>query len=49
MDLPLTAAAVYVWYYYISKKQFGGITGDLAGYFVQLLELVFLLAAAVTG
>lgn len=45
----LAAAAVYVWYYYISKKQFGGITGDLAGYFVQLLELVFLLAAAVTG
>ena len=45
----LTAAAVYIWYYYISKKQFGGITGDLAGYFVQLLELVFLLAAAVTG
>lgn len=45
----LAAAAVYIWYYYISKKQFGGITGDLAGYFVQLLELVFLLAAAVTG
>ena len=49
MDLPFEAAAVYIWYYYISKKQFGGITGDLAGYFVQLLELVFLLAAAVTG
>lgn len=45
----LAAAAVYIWYYYISKKQFGGITGDLAGYFVQLLELVFLLVAAVTG
>lgn len=45
----LLAAAVYGWYYYMSKKQFGGITGDLAGYFVQLLELVFLLGAAVTG
>lgn len=43
----LAAAVVYIWYYYISKKQFGGITGDLAGYFVQLIELVFLLVAAV--
>ena len=49
MDLPFDGGSGYIWYYYISKKQFGGITGDLAGYFVQLLELVFLLAAAVTG
>lgn len=32
-------------YYRMSKKQFGGITGDLAGYFVQISELV--MAAAV--
>ena len=43
------AAAVFGWYYYMSRKQFGGITGDLAGYFVQLCELVILLAMAVTG
>ena len=33
----------------MSRKQFGGITGDLAGYFVQLCELAVLLAMAVTG
>ncbi len=43
------AAAVFGWYYHMSRKQFGGITGDLAGYFVQLCELVILLAMAVTG
>ena len=43
------AAAVFGWYYHMSRKQFGGITGDLAGYFVQLCELAVLLAMAVTG
>ncbi len=42
------AAAVFGWYYHMSRKHFGGITGDLAGYFVQLSELVILLAMAVT-
>lgn len=41
-------AGVFAWYYRMSKKQFGGITGDLAGYFVQLCELVILAGAAVT-
>lgn len=41
------STAVYGWYYYISKKEFGGITGDLAGYFVQLLELAVLFVMAV--
>lgn len=45
----LAAAAVFGWYYHMSKKQFGGITGDLAGYFVQQAELAVLLAMAVTG
>ena len=39
---------VFVYYYVMSKKQFGGITGDLAGYFLQLCEL-FLLAAVVAA
>ncbi len=30
----------YRYYYHISVKEFGGITGDLAGYFLQLCELV---------
>ncbi len=44
----LAAAAVFWWYYHMAKKEFGGITGDLAGYFLQLCELVMIgvLAAA---
>ena len=30
----------------MSRKQFGGITGDLAGYFLQTGELAVLLTAA---
>lgn len=36
----LCAAAVFAYYYFMSKKNFGGITGDLAGYFLQVCELV---------
>lgn len=31
-----------LYYYHMSKKEFGGITGDLAGWFVQVCELVCL-------
>lgn len=41
------AAAVMIWYARMSQREFGGITGDLAGYFLQLCELVMLAAAAV--
>lgn len=41
-----TAAAVMVWYHRLSRLEFGGITGDLAGYFLQLCELLLLGAAA---
>lgn len=34
------ALAVFGWYFHMSGKEFGGITGDLAGYFLQLCELV---------
>lgn len=36
----LGAAISFAYYYYTSKKHFGGITGDVAGYFVQVCELV---------
>ena len=36
----LAADVAYGYYGYVSKKQFGGITGDLAGYFVSLAELL---------
>ena len=31
------------------KRQFGGITGDLAGYFLQICELVMLTVVAFLG
>ena len=34
-----TAAAVYGYYYNMAMRQFGGTTGDIAGFFVQVLEL----------
>ena len=38
---------MFAYHYYICKKQFGGITGDLAGYFLQLNELAILIWIAV--
>lgn len=35
----LGAAAVFVYYRVFSYRKFGGITGDLAGYFLQVCEL----------
>ena len=34
------AGIAFLYYYRMSKKQFGGITGDLAGYFLQICELL---------
>lgn len=46
----LTAALLVFFYYYrMSRKQFGGITGDLAGYFLQLCELAMLAGAVLSG
>lgn len=44
-------AAMWVWtyYYYMSKNQFGGITGELAGYFVCLCELSSVLIIGFMG
>ena len=39
------AALLALWrYYFVAKKQFGGITGDLAGWFLQRAELWMLAA-----
>ena len=40
-----TALIVFVWYHRMSVRQFGGITGDLAGWFLQLCELAMLATA----
>lgn len=36
---------VFAWYYVMAKRNFGGITGDTAGAFVQIAELASLAAA----
>lgn len=36
----LGAGGMYLYYYRMSIKKFGGITGDLAGYFLQMCELI---------
>lgn len=40
------AAAMYFWYRHIANKHFGGISGDLAGWFLCRAELWMLVAAA---
>lgn len=45
----LAGAVVFGYYYGMSKKVFGGITGDLAGYFLQLCELCMLLGVTAAG
>lgn len=42
-----THLTVFLWYYRMSVNQFGGVTGDLAGCFLQICELAGLAAAAV--
>jgi adenosylcobinamide-GDP ribazoletransferase len=40
----ITALLVFIYYKVMSKKNFGGITGDLAGYFLQMCELLMALS-----
>lgn len=40
---------VFAYYYRMSVRRFGGINGDLAGYFLCLCELMILLTEAVLG
>lgn len=45
----LSAFLVFLYYYFFSKRQFGGTTGDLAGFFLQNCELAMLLAMVIVG
>ena len=36
----LGALVSYVYYYYVSKKHFGGITNAVASFFIQVCELI---------
>ena len=44
-----TALLVFWYYHHMAMKQFGGMTGDLAGYFLQLAELAMLAAVVFAG
>ena len=43
--LVAVAASVTLYYKHMSEKQFGGVTGDLAGWYSQMLELCLTIAA----
>ncbi|WP_312428063.1 adenosylcobinamide-GDP ribazoletransferase [Lacrimispora sp.] len=46
--MTLFISILIYWYYYsMAKKEFGGITGDLAGYFLQICELALVAGLAV--
>lgn len=42
----LASHGVFAYYYYMSRKQFGGLSGDLAGWFLVQAEKWMLIAAA---
>lgn len=43
----ISALLCFTYHYYNCIKNFGGITGDLAGYFLQLCELTVLMSAVI--
>ena len=43
----ISAEAMLIYYYYMSRKEFGGVSGDLAGYFVTAAELAVAMAVAI--
>ncbi|MCC8067553.1 MAG: adenosylcobinamide-GDP ribazoletransferase [Clostridiales bacterium] len=45
----LGAALSFGWYYYRAMKYFGGINGDLAGYFLTVCELLMPLLMVITS
>lgn len=45
----VAALGSFTYYYYRSKKELGGITGDTAGYFVTVCECAMAVAAALTS
>ncbi len=45
----VAALGSFLYYYYRSKKELGGITGDTAGYFVTICECAMAVAAAIVS
>lgn len=46
LTVPAAALAVFGWYHRMAFRQFGGITGDTEGFFLQVCECAMVLAAA---
>ena len=40
---------IFIVFWHLCKKQFGGITGDLAGFFLQMTELAVLAVCTFGG
>lgn len=49
LGMAAAAAVSFIYYRWMSYQYFGGITGDLAGYFLQLCELMILIVLCVLG
>ncbi len=47
--LALAVGLAFVWYRRMSYRTFGGITGDLAGWFVTVAELMAMIAGWIAG
>ena len=45
----IAGALAFIWYRLFSYKQFGGVTGDTAGWFLQVCEIIFLAAVVIGG
>ncbi|MBO4523824.1 MAG: adenosylcobinamide-GDP ribazoletransferase, partial [Ruminococcus sp.] len=44
----VAALITMIYYHHMAYKEFGGVTGDLAGWFLQVCELSVAAAAVVT-
>lgn len=43
------ALAAFAWYRHMTRKQFGGITGDLLGFFTEFSQMIMLLTLALVS
>jgi len=46
---PLLCLPVTLWYRGMTRKRFGGVTGDTTGYFLQMIELTLLAGLLIGG
>lgn len=49
LAVDIAAILAFLYYRYISYKEFGGITGDLAGFFLQICEMMIAIAICVVA